>query len=70
MKFTGATTMELKLDHTNRDSVNFDLKEASTLLNLTPSQVKKLVKDGKLSGFKCGSLWWITRKSMEQFLAN
>lgn len=60
----------LNLDHTNRDAVNFDVQETAELLKLTTAQVHKLIKQSKVSAFKCGSAWWITRESIERLEVN
>ena len=46
----------------------YTIKEASTLLKLSPQTIRKLIKDGKIQCFKAGKSIRISSDSIMKFM--
>ena len=46
------------------------LKEAATLLGVTPDTLRQQVANGKLRASKRGRDWWVTKAEVERYRAS
>jgi len=56
------------LDGNNMDNGLIKVSIAAQQLGKKPITVRRMIADGRLTGLKNGSRWWVERTSVEQFL--
>ena len=52
----------------NPDKSNYDVKEVSTLLDLSSSEVYQMIRRGKIQTFRCGRQLRVPREELENWL--
>lgn len=53
----------------NETTIIYSPKKVGEILEVTESFVKRLLRDGKLKGFKMGKFWRIPKAAMDEFCA-
>lgn len=47
----------------------YTAKEVATILKVTEKTILTLLREGTLTGFKVGSMWRVSKESLEEFMA-
>jgi len=45
----------------------FDLKEVAEKFNLTPTTIRRYIKEGRICGQKMGNKWYVSEEAMADF---
>ena len=53
----------------SNEVVIYNINEVSKLLKVTVSTIKRYINQGKLSAFKVGNSWRITKDDINEFIA-